>query len=509
MAEDKRPNVLIFMADHHRGDMAPPYGRCLTPNMDSIYNDGGVAFTNCFGPSPHCCPSRATFHTGLFPSEHGVWNNVMVGNTLSRGLNDGISTWSVKLAEEGYKLYHSGKWHVSAEEGPEDFGWINIYGKEKYSGKKGYRPGPNPYEWSRYTENHCHTDLKGADPQSIRKEAQLIREGYPDFYLYGEAEGLFNDRKIDNDEKVVAAAVEQLRECCQNSDDPFVLYCGCIGPHDPYFVPKRFLDMYDINDIELPENFYDNMLDKPNLYRRTKERFAQLTVKEYKEAIRHYMAYCTYEDWLFGRLVKILKEEGQYDNTIIIFTSDHGDYCGEHGLFAKGLPCFRSAYHVPMVMRWPGVTTIRDERNIDKYISLADFAPSILEMCGVEYDKDSYSGKSFVPLIKADPEAIANWKDEMYTQSNGNELYGIQRSIMTPQWKYVYNGFDYDELYNLEEDPHELVNVAHKPENRPIIRELAMKLWKFAYERKDTCINSYIMVSLAEFGPGIIFQKEK
>lgn len=501
MAYNKQPNILIFMADHYRGDMAPPFGRCLTPNIDSVYNDGGVAFTNCFTPSPHCCPSRATFHTGLYPSEHGVWNNVMVGNTLSRGLIDGISTWSVPLSQAGYKLYHSGKWHVSAEIGPEEFGWNNIYGNEKFDGKKGHRPAPDPYEWEQYIKNDCHIDLRGEDPQSIRRKAQLIREGYPDFVLYGQSEN------PSNDEKVVAAAEEQLKECCQNPDQPFVLYCGTVGPHDPYFVPKRFLDMYDADDIELPENFYDNMLDKPNLYRRTKERFAQLSVDEFKEAIRHFMAYCTYEDWLFGRLVKILKDEGRYDNTVIIFTSDHGDYCGEHGLFAKGLPCFRSAYHIPVVMRWPGVTTIRHEKDIEKYISLADFAPSILDICGVEYDKEGYSGKSFVPLIEGDPNAIASWKDEMYTQTNGNELYGIQRSIMTPKWKYVYNGFDYDELYDLEEDPHELVNVADRPQNRSIIRELSAKLWKFAYDRKDTCINPYIMVSLAEFGPGIIFEE--
>ena len=160
------------------------------PNIDSVYNDGGLAFTNCYTVSPHCCPSRATFHTGLYPTEHGVWNNVNVGNTLSRGLVDGISTWSVPLSQAGYKLYHSGKWHVSAEVGPEEFGWINIYGNERYDGKKGHRPAPNPYEWDRYIKNDCHIDLRGEDPQSIRREAQLIREGYPDFILYGQSETL-------------------------------------------------------------------------------------------------------------------------------------------------------------------------------------------------------------------------------------------------------------------------------------------------------------------------------
>ncbi len=91
-----------------------------------------------------------------------------------------------------------------------------------------------------------------------------------------------------------------------------------------------------------------------------------------------------------------------------------------------------------------------------------------------------------------------------YTQSNGNELYGIQRSVTTKEWKYVYNGFDYDELYDLKNDPHEMTNLIDDPSHSHELRSLAKSLWSFAKETNDVCINPYILVSLAPFGPGII-----
>jgi len=472
---NKKPNIVVFMADHYRGDMAPPFSRCRTPHLDGFYRDA-AAFTNAYCPAPHCCPSRATFHTGLYPTQHGVWNNVNNGTALSRGLNEGIGTWSQKLAEAGYALHHCGKWHVSDDQGPEDYGWVNVYGNERPKSQN---------DWDRYKNLQPHT--------GPRRPGQLIREGYPNFTLYGESESPFDD------EAVTQAAAETLRTCCGNPDQPFVLYCGTLGPHDPYRVPIRFLDLYDIDDIELPASFHDNMLDKPALYRRTQDRFGQLTPDEYRQAIRHYLAFCSYEDWLFGRLIQILKDTGQYDDTIVVFTSDHGDYCGEHGLFAKGLPCFRSAYHIPLLIRWPRVTEKLKSRAIETYASLADFAPTVLDWAGIPYNADDYAGRSLVPLLQGGHDGRP---DEMYTQTNGNELYGVQRSVMTPEWKYVYNGFDYDELYDRVNDPDEMRNLAGLPEYRPVLRDMARKMWSFARKHGDGFVSPYIMVSLCEFGPG-------
>jgi arylsulfatase A-like enzyme len=259
--------------------------------------------------------------------------------------------------------------------------------------------------------------------------------------------------------------------------------------------------MYKLEDIQLPPNFNDLMKDKPGLYRRTRSRFDQLTELEHRESIRHYLAYCTYEDELFGQIIDVLRERKELDNTLVIYLSDHGDYAAEHGLWCKGLPCFKSAYHIPAIVRWPeGIKN--DGRIVNSFISLADFAPTILEIAGIGTER-KFTGQSLVPFFEN--EEPVNWRDAIYTQSNGNELYGIQRSVMTDKWKYVHNGFDYDELYDLENDPYEVKNLASDTEYKEVIRNLLGRIWNFAYEHRDVCINSYITVALAPYGPGEAF----
>ena len=121
------------------------------------------------------------------------------------------------------------------------------------------------------------------------------------------------------------------------------------------------------------------MRDKPALYRRTQERYAQLSDAEHREALRHYLAFCSYEDALFGQVCDALRETGQYESTIILYLSDHGDYAGAHGLWAKGLPCFREAYAIPLLARLPGGAAGRS----DYPVCITDIAPTLLELCGV------------------------------------------------------------------------------------------------------------------------------
>lgn len=485
----RRPNILIFMTDHQRGDMAPPFQRTKTPNLDRLFQEA-VGFTKAYCPAPHCCPARATFFSGLYPSQHGVWNNVKVENALSRGLHDGVRLWSEDLAEAGYHMYYTGKWHVSIEEGPEDRGWKVTYGDGIYEKPKGHRPAPAGVEWDSYK----HMGIPKAGQE--RREGEVLRIGYPEYLQYGEVENPFADGdKADS-------AIQAIRER-KSSEAPWCHYIGTLGPHDPYVVPKRFLEMFDLRDIELPASFYDDMRDKPNLYRRTKDRYSQLSELEHRKSIQHYLAFCAYEDDLFGRVLEALEEKGELEDTVIIYLSDHGDYMGEHGLWAKGLPCFHGAYHIPLLIRWPqGIAN--PGRVVEDFVSLADFAPTILEMAGISPERQ-FAGKSLVPFLKG--EKPAGWRDAVFTQTNGNELYGIQRSVMTAEWKYVYNGFDYDELYHLQEDPDEMHNLIQEPEYQPVVRQMCEKLWQFAYDHGDVCVNPYIMVAHAPYGPGIIFEK--
>ena len=508
--KQEKPNILIFMTDHQRADMAPPFKRATTPNLDAFYTDA-IAFTRTYCPAPHCCPSRATFFSGLYPSQHGVWNNVNVGNSLSRGLTDGVRLWSEDLKAAGYHLYFSGKWHVSNEEGPEDRGFEVTYSDGQYTRTTG-RPKPLVKEWKHYTEGvTCKVGVsdKAADgitcKVGIRDKADgtIDRPGYPPYHQYGLSDNPFKDTSK------VESAIKSIMER-KPSNSPWCHYVGTLGPHDPYDVPQEFLDMYRLEDIHLPENFYDDMMDKPAFYRRTKDIYSQLSDEEHKKSIQHYLAFCSYEDHLFGRLLQALKDTDALKNTIIVYTSDHGDYCGEHGLWAKGLPCFEGAYHVPLLVKHPKYTVRKadtsnpaNEHNIDAFVSLADFAPTILEMAGVHTGR-CFAGKSLMPFIKG--EKPDEWRDTLFTQTNGNELYGIQRSVRTKEWKYVYNGFDYDELYNLIEDPYEMVNVIKTPDNKEVIKDMCKRMWQFAYENDDVCVNPYIMTAQVPFGPGIIFE---
>lgn len=487
---DQRPNILIFMTDHQRGDMAPPFQKAITPHLDKFFQEA-VAFTQTYCPAPHCCPARATFFSGLYPSQHGVWNNVMVGNTLSRGLTDGVRLWSEDLKDAGYEMTFTGKWHVSDEEGPEDRGFTATDVQPAYRRPEGCRPAPEASEWKYYqTNNICREGQK-------RKEAEIVRPGYPPYIQYGLNENPFHD----NDKIESALPALLAKKDCKT---PWCHYIGTLGPHDPYMVPQRFRDLYNIDDIPLPESFYDSMDDKPALYRRTRDRYSQLTPQEHRQSVLHYLAFCSYEDHLFGQVLEALESTGQRENTLVMYVSDHGDYVGEHGLWAKGLPCFRQAYHVPLLLRWPkGI--INPGRTVEEFISLADIAPTLLEIAGCPTDR-AFVGSSLMPFLK--DEAPGQWRDAVFTQTNGNELYGIQRSVMTREWKYVYNGYDYDELYDLTKDPDEMHNLIDDPALQPVVKELCRRLWGFAYQTKDVCINPYIMVAHAPYGPGIIFENE-
>lgn len=481
-----RPNFLIFMTDHQRGDTILRDSRVITPNIDK-FRERAMNFTKAYCPAPHCCPSRATFFTGLYPSEHGVWNNVSVSNCLSRGLFDNVRTFSEDLKDAGYRLYFSGKWHVSQVESPAEKGFELI----RHNAAQ-YRQFPNlpEYnEWGFYNRQPIDTE------DTPRGTAEIIRPGYTHYTQYGINESPYDDLEV------AEAAAAKIREL-KDSEEPFVVYAGPLGPHDPYFVPQRFLDLYDPDEIELPANFDDPMDDKPVLYRRTRARYGQLTPEEHRECIRRFYAFCSYEDFLFGKVMDALEESGKLDNTIVIYCSDHGDYIGSHGLWAKGLPCFEEAYHVCSMIGGPGVIP----GECDAMLSLADYAPSILELAGVSADRH-FTGRSFVPFLKG--EEPESWRTECYTQTNGNEIYGIQRAVFDGRWKYVFNSFDYDELYDLENDPLELHNLIYgpDPENSPykdIIREMCRKMWRFAHDTHDNCVNPYIMTALAPFGPGIL-----
>ena len=279
-----------------------------------------------------------------------------------------------------------------------------------------------------------------------------------------------------------------------------MLWVGTIGPHDPFNVPARYRDMYDASSIALPPSYSDTLQDKPAIYQRQRRQlWDQLTTEEVRESIAHYWAYCTIQDAMLGEVLTALDDTGQADDTLVIFLSDHGDYCGAHGLYLKGVPAFREAYHVPCIVRWPN-GLVNPGRSEDSLISLADFAPTFLEMAGIQVAQRP-SGASLVPFFE--DRTPSGWRNFLCTQLNGVELYYTQRAVFNHTHKYVFNGFDFDEFYDLERDPHEMTNLIDDPAYESIRRELIRALWAFAAQEEDHIFNPYGTVALMPYGPAL------
>ncbi|MGD1822226.1 MAG: sulfatase-like hydrolase/transferase [Pleomorphochaeta sp.] len=481
-----KKNILVFMTDQQNSETLKPESKAKTPNLDKFLKNS-IKFNNCYTTSPHCCPSRAGFFSGLYPSEHNVWHNVEVDNAISRTLYDGVKLFPEILKEDGYKTYFAGKWHVSAYEGPKDRGFDEVL--FEYTSNYGRFTEENKSRYKAWSEVYSHKENMKLDES--KDFGEIVRCGYPKYYQFGVDDNPFGDNTSTE------RACEVLDN--YNSENPFFMYVGTTGPHDPYCPPQKFLDMYKDVEIELPPNFDDDMMDKPSLYRRTKECF-KLTKEEHIESIRRYYAFVSYEDYLFGQIINKLEETNLLKDTYVLYLTDHGDYVGAHGLWSKGLPCFKEAYNIGVCL---GGADINEHVENDDLLSICDFAPTILELTGNK-DKLKTTGKSLVPIIN-NKKTPKDWREDLFTQTNGNEIYGIQRAVFNKKWKLVMNTFDYDELYDLEKDPLEMKNIINEAP-KELIKSLYKKLWKFAKETKDNCTCPYITVSVPSYGPGIIYE---
>ena len=512
----ERPNILIFMPDQQQGATVLPEHPCRTPNVERLARDG-VMFTQAYCPAPHCCPSRASFQTGLYPSEHGVFNNVDTDTAIHANPYPGLPYFSQMLRDTGYDMAYSGKWHVARDQFPEDHGWTNLN-----PGHARFVPGERrrPRVWER-----ARAELNETGP---RKPGEVLRPGWGNTYLYGSyAPKGPKGYEGTGDYEIVRRGIAGMHELA-GGDKPWCLMVSNSGGHDRYLAPQNFVDKYRLDSISLPPSFRDTLEDKPRIYQRMRyEYWSQLTNDEVRDAIRHYWAKLSMQDAMLGELLDALDRTGQAENTIVVYCSDHGDYAGAHGLWAKGVPSFHEGYNIPCVIRWPrGIAT--PGRRLDAFVSTTDFAPTFLDAAGIPTSQVQMSGHSLVPWLRG--EQPSNWREAVFEQLNGVELYYTQRIVMSHDYKYVYNGFDYDELYDLKKDPHEMVNLAFPDvklarsgvetgrglENRrnvpwpPLLPELAdvrldlvKRMWKFAQEHRDQIFNPYITVAMSPLGPGV------
>lgn len=451
---ENTPNVLMIVCDQLRYDCLGYTGNTIvkTPNIDKLAEEG-VQFLNAYTPIPTSCPARQCLLSGRWPeqpSHGGLWN---YDNSLPVRNFEG-DTWTEKLHEKGYKLGYVGKWHVSALKSPLSFGFDDYISNAEY--KKWVKT--NKIQQGKIFYNQQDNKWMGGYVDMI-KENNIV-------YWY-------KDRVVDLIKKY------------KSEGAAWHVRLDYLEPHLPCFPIKSFYDKYSNLDVPKWGNFEDSLAMKPYI------QYQQLLnwgIEDYswgmwENYLRSYFAIIEQVDDALGLLFKELEEIGALDNTIVIFTADHGDAAGSHRMLDKHYVMYEEEVHVPLLVKWDNV--IKPNSTCDKYlIHFLDIAETMNDLFGLNFNT---SGKSILPILKG--ENVKEWRRFAFSNYNGQQ-YGlyVQRMIKDDNYKYVWNLTDIDEFYDLKNDPNELKNLIYDKKYDIELKRLRKELYYELIARKDPIV---------------------
>ncbi len=472
MKKNQKPNILFLMCDQLQGKVLQGGSVCKTPNIDRVISKG-INFTNAYTPNPVCSPARASLMTGLLPHNHGVVHVIHTIDEDQCCLRTGHPHFAQHLQKAGYRTGYFGKWHVERSNDPANFGWETT-GDERIR---------------QLSEQYGSNQNNGF----IKAGYNLLPKGYKKSLLYGITNVQPEKRGAG---LITQAASEYLKEVMQGGQ-PWCCFVSTQQPHDPFICSKEYYDMYDLGDIQLAPSHHDELSNRPNLYRKAARPWQNMAEKEIKEAIACYYASITEIDTLFGRLIEQLGDE--IDNTIIILTSDHGEALGAHGVFCKNIGAYEEIYNIPLIMHVPdklqGFTSTAK-------VGSHDLCPTLLDLTSSEPISNPDS-QSFAPIF----DDLANEKKYRtgYAEYEGTRVQFTQRVAWMDEWKYVFNGFDFDELYNLQDDPYEMNNRIDDPSCGEQLKKMVAFMWKKIEETGDRTLynTNYPILRLAPCGPNM------
>ncbi|UVY84105.1 sulfatase-like hydrolase/transferase [Brachybacterium sp. NBEC-018] len=450
-----RPNVLLISTDQQRFDMVGAAGNpaVSTPHLDRLAAQGAL-FENCYVQNPVCSPSRASLMTSSYVSAHGLYENGV-------DIAPGTRLVSAELAEAGYDCGLVGKLHLHS----------CFHGRTEPRVVDGFRV----FRWA-------HDPYPGSSENAYHR---WLRAAHPDLYAHALED---NDRfdalptEAHYSHWIAEETISFLRTD-RRSDEPFLFVANFFDPHHGFGAPEEYLRRYD--DVELPPvNTRDGELEsKPEIQRWTSlhggggmPSFADLDEAGLDEVRRAYYAMVTLVDDEVGRILAALEEEGLAECTIVVFTSDHGELLGDHQMLRKGPFLYDCSVKVPLIVRWPGVVPAGLRRS--ELVQWVDLAPTFLEAAGVERPR-SYQGESLVPLLRGEEGAWRDWALSQY-RSSGDPANPSAHLTMLRRgsWKLIAHhaaeGRERTgELYDLEADPGELVNLWASAAHREVRLELA------------------------------------
>ncbi len=439
-AEERKPNILLLLSDDLNTALSGfGHPQCKTPRLDELAKHG-VRFENMHCQYPVCGASRASLMTGLYPYTNGMLGN---SGNLRKNLPD-VVTLSQLFRNNGYhagrvsKIYHMGipfeiiagtAYHDDAKSWDET---VNIKAPEQNAPGKRTEWSPKDKGSQTFTGVEASTgDLEHADGMAAE------------------------------------AAIEFLK---RNKDKPFFLGCGFVRPHVPLVAPSKYFDLYDRDAMVVPQVPEDDLDDVPKIIRNYKsiDRYG-VTPDLHKGLLEAYYASISYMDAQVGRVLDALDELGLRENTIVIFSSDHGYLLGQHHKFQKQ-HLFEESTRVPFILSVPWMTDSHGTAS-GHITELVDLYPTVAELAGLT-PPAKLQGLSLGPILE-NP-ATNEWtKNLAFTISrSGGE------SIRTPDWRFTHWGFGAkgSELYDRKNDPNEFTNLANDPEYSDHLNQLSARL---------------------------------
>jgi arylsulfatase A-like enzyme len=512
-----RPNFLLFITDQHRADYLGCYGHPVlkTPHIDSIAAHG-IRFERFYVATPVCMPNRATLMTGRMPSVHGARSN---GLPLSLRAN----TFVDALRASGYSTALVGKSHLQNFTGqpailkrppprPGDQVLDSSFAEACKAAFEGPYDQEHPKRWEAghdfslqlpfYGFEHVdlctgHGDQVGGhyyvwlksrrpDADALRDRANQLLHDYvcPQAFRTPIPEELYPTTYVAD------KSCEWLdRYAAGNRDKPFFLMTSFPDPHHPFTPPGNYWSMYDPQDMPLPPSF---QLDNRALARPVSWATAQrengeadtagqaafaVNEREAREAMALSCGMIAMIDDAIGRVLERLAACRLADNTVVIFTTDHGDFLGDHRLLLKGPAHYESITHVPLIWAEPGT---RAARHTDVLAGTLDIASTILDRAKVQ-PYNGIQGVSLLPILEGATAIVA--RDSMVIEDDQQRaVFGLpsgsrMRTLVTQRWRMTIAQDDtYGELYDLQSDPHEMDNLFEDAAHRGVRAELMEKL---------------------------------
>jgi len=432
--KQNQPNILIIHADEHRMDCIGAYDNkdVKTPNIDKLAKEG-VIYRNSYCPLPVCTPSRYSLLSGMYVHEHKGWTNHST-------LNPEIATIPDVLKSAGYRTKAIGKMHFAPT-------YLDVGFEEMILSEQ-----DGPGRW----DDDYHRDLMKNDLVDIidlEDQRKEYRENAPEEYWksYGTASTNLPE-KFYSTNWIANHAVESIENWNESGN---MLMVGFIKPHHPFDPPKKWAEMYDPDKLELLPGWIEKSMDHDLEVHKGYFKNEELNEDALRKSMAYYYASITQIDFEVGRMIKILKDKGLYDNTIIIYTSDHGEHLGYHHQILKGGYLYESIMKVPLIIKYPNSQYAGTENS--KLVSNIDLGPTILNAVGLKTPK-AMSGHDLTD---------SSFSRE-YVFAEG--WLGNQTMARSKNFKLILKRNGKSLFFNLETDPLELNNLYNDTNYRDEIK---------------------------------------